>query len=86
MIRHLRNLGPQSEAMLAKAGIVTVEQLRARGSVQAFLAVKRVGSKPSLNLLWAIEGALTDRSWQEVASSDRLSLLIQLELAEEWLP
>lgn len=86
MIRHLRNLGPQSEAMLTKAGIVTVEQLRAIGSVQAFLAVKRVGSKPSLNLLWAIEGALTDRSWQEVASSDRLSLLIQLELAEEWLP
>jgi DNA transformation protein len=59
MIRHLRNLGPQSEAMLAKAGIFTVEQLRSIGSVPAFLAVKHAGGKPSCNLLWAIKGALT---------------------------
>lgn len=79
MIRKLRNLGPQSEAMLAKAGVFTVEQLLRVGSVQAFLAVKRLGGKPSLNLLWAIEGALSDRSWQDVAKNDRLSLLLKLE-------
>jgi DNA transformation protein len=36
-----------------------------------------------LNLLWAIEGALTDRDWKEVAKNDRLSLLTQVEILEK---
>lgn len=56
-----RNLGPRSREMLAKAGIVSEAQLRTLGAVAAYVAVKRAGGKPSLNLLWALEGALTDR-------------------------
>ena len=48
----------------------------------AFVAAKRAGDKPSPNLLWALEAALTDRDWREVAKKDWLSLLIQLETAE----
>lgn len=77
-----RNLGPRSREMLAKAGIVSDEQLKALGAVAAFVAVKRAGGRPSLNLLWALEGALTNRDWKEVARNDRLSLLTRLELAE----
>jgi DNA transformation protein len=36
----------------------------------------------SLNLLWALEGALTGRPWQEVAVADRASLLMALEDAQ----
>lgn len=68
--------------MLAQTGIVSEKQLRALGSVSAFLAVKRAGYSPSLNLLWALEGALSDRDWKEVARKDRLTLLTQLEDAE----
>ena len=68
--------------MLANAGIVSDAQLKAMGAVAAFIAVKRAGGKPSLNLLWALEGALTNRDWKEVARRDRLSLLTQLEAAE----
>lgn len=75
----LANLGPKSEAMLRRAGITTEEQLRALGSVRAYVKVKNSGINASLNLLWAIEGALTNRSWQEVAKTDRLCLLLQLE-------
>ncbi len=32
-----------------------------------------------VNLLWALEGALTCRRWQEVAETDRASLLMALE-------
>lgn len=78
----MRNLGPRSREMLAKAGIVSDAQLKAMGAVAAFIAVKRAGGKPSLNLLWALEGALTNRDWKEVAKRDRLSLLTQLETAE----
>lgn len=82
MIKNLRNLGPQSAKMLAKAGIVSNEELKALGSVAAFLAVKRAGCSPSYNLLWALEGALTDQDWKEIARKDRLNLLIQLDDAE----
>lgn len=69
-------------SMLAKAGIKTDGQLAAAGSVAAYLAVKCAGCSPSLNLLWAIEGALTDRDWKDVARNDRFRLLMQLEDAE----
>ena len=77
-----RNLGPKSTKMLAKAGIATDEQLIALGAVAAFLAVKRAGCSPSLNMLWAIEGALSNRDWKAVARDDRLRLLMQIGDAE----
>lgn len=46
-IRDLRNLGPHSAKMLAKAGIVSQEQLKAMGAVAAFVAVKRAGYQPN---------------------------------------
>jgi len=75
----LANLGPKSAAMLAGAGIESLEQLRALGAVNAYLAVRRQQGGVSLNLLWALEGALTGRRWQAVAREDRLHLLTLLE-------
>lgn len=83
MIEKLRNLGKRSQEMLAAARITSESQLRAMGAAAAFVAVKQAGCTPSLNLLWAIEGALTDRDWKEVAKSDRLSLLTQVEILEK---
>ena len=61
MISKLRNLGPASEAMLADAGIVRVEQLRSMGAVAAYRAVLKTGTRSAnLNLLWALYGALED--------------------------
>lgn len=68
--------------MLAAAGIASEVELKAMGAAAAFVAIKRVGLKPSLNLLWALEGALTDRDWRQVANDDRLSLLSQVEFLE----
>ncbi|MBY0270647.1 MAG: TfoX/Sxy family protein [Burkholderiales bacterium] len=75
----LANLGPKSEAMLRRAGITTEEQLRSLGAARAYVMVKRCGVGASLNLLWALEGALTRRSWQAVAKTERLDLLLQVE-------
>lgn len=86
MISKLKNLGRHSQAMLAAAGITTESQLRKKGSAAAFVAAKRAGCAPSLNLLWAIEGALINRDWKEVARSDRLSLLTQVEILEKEKP
>lgn len=82
-IADLPNLGAKSQAMLAQAGIHNIEQLRELGSVRAYIKVKRFGANASLNLLWAMEGALSNRHWQEVAKHDRLRLLLKLEDAEK---
>ncbi|MFN3616403.1 MAG: TfoX/Sxy family DNA transformation protein [Aquabacterium sp.] len=78
-LAQLRNLGPASAAMLWEAGIRTPSQLRQLGAVRAFDRVRQRDPKASLNLLWAIEGALSDRPWQQVADEDRASLLMALE-------
>lgn len=86
MKEQLRNLGPKSAEMLERAGIATTTQLRELGAARAFVEVKRCGAAPSLNLLWALEGALSDRSWQDIAKSERLSLLFQVENEEKGHP
>ncbi len=78
-LARLPNLGPKSAAMLAAAGIATAERLAALGAVRAFQRVERAGQAPSLNLLWALEGALCGRRWQTVARNARLRLLMALE-------
>ena len=78
-IADLQGLGPKSQAMLAAAGITKVTQLKRLGSVRAYAKVKATGANASLNLLWALEGALTGLSWQVVAKEHRLSLLLALE-------
>jgi DNA transformation protein len=81
-IEALPNLGPKSRTLLAIAGIESVAQLRRMGSVAAYVQVKRSGGTPSLNLLWALEGALTGLPWQAVARVHRTSLLLALEQLE----
>ena len=78
----LRNLGSVSLQMLATAGIQTEEQLRALGLVAVYWAIQAVGCRPSLNLLWALEGALSDRDWKQVSKEERTSLILQLDDAQ----
>ena len=65
--------------MLARAGITTLAHLRKLGAVRAYLQVKRADAAASLNLLWALQGVLTGRRWQDVARDDRLALLMELD-------
>lgn len=78
-IDELRGLGPGSRAMLAQAGIETVAELRRLGAVRAYARVRDSGAAASLNLLWALEGALTDLPWQVVARDHRTRLLLALD-------
>jgi DNA transformation protein len=99
-IRDLRNLGPSAELRLASVGIDSVAVLRARGAVGAFLALKAAGLSPTLNQLWALQGALDPwpegRDWREVARSElRVPLLLavnadhkktQTAVEQVWVP
>jgi DNA transformation protein len=83
-IRDLRNLGPRSEAMLATVGIHSVEELRRRGAARAYVELKRAGAVATLNMLWALAGALEPwpegTHWRAIARGEaRLSLLLAVE-------
>ena len=83
---HLRNIGPKSAAWLRQVGLRSAGDLVAAGSVQAFLKVKRAGFKPSLNLLYALEGALLDCHWQQLPEDRRSELLVAYDAAAALLP
>jgi DNA transformation protein len=83
LLNELPGLGPRSLAMLAAAGITDRATLERRGTVRAYLDVKRAGQPATLNLLWALEGALTHRHWQEVARQERTRLLLSLDAAQQ---
>ena len=82
----LRNIGPKSAAWLRQVGLRSLQDVAAIGAVDAFMKVRRAGFKPSLNLLYSLEGALVDCHWQEVPEARRLVLVAELEAATALLP
>ena len=82
----LRNIGPKSAAWLRQVGLRTEADLVAVGPVEAFMRVRRAGFKPTLNLLYSLEGALCDCHWQEVPEPRRQQLAQEAEAAIALLP
>ena len=82
----LRNIGPKSAAWLRQVGLRTEADLVAVGPVEAFMRVRRAGFKPTMNLLYALEGALCDCHWQEVPEPRRQQLAQEAEAAIALLP
>lgn len=75
-------LGPMSEKVLRRVGILNSGQLRQLGSARAFVQVKREYGAASRKLLWALEGSLSNRTWSELGPEERLSLLLEVEEIE----
>ena len=82
----LRNIGPKSAAWLRQVGLRSLEDVAAIGAVDAYMKVRRAGFKPSLNLLYSLEGALVDCHWQEVPEARRNELVQAAEAAIALLP
>ncbi len=85
-ITQLRNIGPKSAAWLRQVGLRSEEDLRAAGAVDAFMRIKRAGFRPSLNLLYSLEGALRGCQWQDVPEARRQEMVAQVEEAAAALP
>ena len=86
MSEKLRNIGPKSMAWLRQTGVRSLDDLKAVGSLAAFVRVKRAGFKPSLNLLYALEGAILDCHWQEIPDARRSELILDADAAVALLP
>lgn len=73
-IAELRNLGPKSSRWLASVGIETLDDLAAVGAVEAYRRCRDAGYPVSLNLLWALQGALLDLPWNQLPVEMKVQL------------
>jgi hypothetical protein len=78
----IRNVGPKSAAWLRQVGVRTQEDLVRLGPVEAFMKVKRAGFRPSLNLLYALAGAIEDCHWADLPDERKTALVLGVESAE----
>lgn len=82
----IRNVGPKSAAWLRQVGVHTQADLERLGAVETYMRVKRAGFRASLNLLYALEGALAGCHWAELSAERRGALLLAVDAAEALLP
>lgn len=82
----IKNIGPKSMAWLRQTGIRTQADLEAVGSLAAYVRIKRAGFKPSLNMLYAMEGAILGCHWQDIPAERRSELIIAADAEVALLP
>ena len=76
----MRRLGIQRDRTRTQA------ELEAVGSLAAYVRIKRAGFKPSLNMLYAMEGAILGCHWQEISAERRSELIIAADAEVALLP
>lgn len=70
----LLNLGFVSTKWLAAVGIHTLADLRKVGVANAYNLVRAQGYNATLNLLWALQGALTNTRWNALPEAVKQEL------------
>lgn len=79
----IRNVGPKSAAWLRQVGIRTEVEIKTLGAMEVFMKVKKAGFKPSLNLLYALEGAVQDCHWTALTDERKSELVLAVSALEE---
>ena len=72
-------LGPKSSSQLKSIGIHTKADLLQAGAISAFLQLKRHCKDISLNVLYVLVGIIEDKSWREIAATQREQLLLRID-------
>jgi DNA transformation protein len=79
LLRDLKNLGPKSEAALARVGIVTPEEFCAVDPFDVYVRLKVQVPGTSLVVLYALIGAIEGQHWLEVKRQRRSEILVRLD-------
>lgn len=76
----MKNLGPKSSEWLASVGVHTLDDVVALGVVETYKRVKAAYPKQvSLNLLYGLQAALLDISWNELPPDVKAELKRQVD-------
>ncbi len=78
-LKDLPNMRLATERMLKKAGIESVDMLQQKGAVEAYRAVQETHTTDvSIELLWALEGAIEGKHWSVIPQARRDELMRSL--------
>ena len=78
-VENLRNLGPASAAWLQEIGIFDAGDLTRLGPVCAYRLIEQLHPQTSLNLLWAMAGAISDHDWRDIPADEKERLKLELK-------
>ena len=73
-VSSIRNLGPASDAVYARAGIKTAEQLRALGPDAAYRKLLQSGGKPHFIGYYTMVMGLQGRPWNDCRGDEKKAL------------
>ena len=73
-LSELRNIGPTTARWLHAVGIHTKEDVKELGPVAIYRLLKGHGYNVSLNLVYALHGAIIDRLWTELSDEVKARL------------
>lgn len=70
----IRNLGPKSDEVFARAGITTADALREMGADAAYKRLLETGSKPHFIGYYALVMGLQGRPWNDCQGDEKKAL------------
>ena len=73
-VSSIRNLGPASDAVYARAGITTADQLRDLGPDAAYAKLLQSGGKPHFIGYYAMVMGLQGRPWNDCQGDEKKAL------------
>ena len=75
----IRNLGPRSEELFARAGLTTAEEVRALGADGAYLRLLQAGVRPHFIGYYALVMGLQGRAWNELGEREKDELRVRFD-------
>jgi DNA transformation protein len=77
-LSNLPNLGPKSSMWLNAIGIYTFSDMESVGAVEIYRQLRELGYPASLNLVYAIHGAIINCPWNHLPPDIRDDLRAQI--------
>lgn len=75
----IRNLGPKVEAMFARAGIHTAEEVQDLGANAAYRQLLMAGVRPHFIGFYCIYLGLQNRPWNDLSSDEKADLRVEFD-------
>ena len=78
LLSDLPNIGPRSQEWLNAVGLYTLADLENVGAVEVYRQLKELDYPVTLNMVYAIQGAIMDCPWNHLPPHIRESLKSQV--------
>lgn len=85
-VSSIRNLGPATDAVYARAGITTATQLRDLGPDAAYAMLLKSGARPHFIGFYAMVMGLQGRPWNDCKGDEKTALRQRFDATKDGAP